>query len=140
MSDTLHLIILILHVLGATILVGTAFISLIIQFKFNRTNEQINILGFIWKVTGPILLIQILTGLYLAFSEWENFGSNPLFWIKMFLIFIVGLTVGIVSNREFKMMKSNNIKDLKSLRIAFIGFLTFATIASIGVILAETAM
>ncbi len=137
--ETLHTIVLILHVLGATVIIGIAFVSLIIQLRPPITHDLVILLDRIWKIAGITIGIQVLTGLYLAMSEWDKVSANPLFWVKIVLVFVVGLTIGLVSRSKFARMKDSDKPIAGDIRLAWLGLLVFAVVASIGVILVEAA-
>lgn len=138
-DNPLHTIVLMTHVLSATILVGVAFVSFIIELKKFTTKETLTLTELIWKVAGPLMGLQILTGIYLAGSEWDKIGSQPYFWIKMVLFFGIGGLVGFINNRRFKLLKDGKQKDWGQTPWGLIGLLTFLTVAALGVLLAENA-
>lgn len=133
----LHTTILVLHVLGATIIIGIAFVTFIIELKKFNSSQILNLTELIWKIAGPTLGVQLLTGLYLASSEWDSIGKSLLFWIKMFLFFVVGSIVGIVNKRRFERMKKNPDQG-HSISWALIGLLAFLAVATLGVLIAES--
>ena len=137
MSESLHTAVLVLHVLGATIIVGIAFVTFIIEVKKFTSSQVLTLTELIWRIAGIVLGVQLLTGLYLAYSEWDQIGKSPLFWIKMFLFFVVGGSVGLINKRHFDAMKKNK-NTSGGMRGAVIGLLTFLTVATLGVLIAES--
>ena len=138
MSDILHTIILIIHVLGACAIIGISFVSLLIQLKPPVTADYLKLLERIWKIAGIALGLQLVTGIYLALSEWDTVGVNPLFWVKMVLFFVAGGIIGSVSRKQFNKLQSG-AEAAADTKLAWIGLITFALVAAIGVIIVETA-
>src|SRR5258708_2120678 len=122
MQETLHTAILVLHVLGATIIIGVAFVTLIIEIKKYTSKQILTLTEFIWKIAGIALGIQMLTGFYLAWSEWDKISKIPYFGIKMFLFFVVGTVVGIVNRNRFKKLQEGTEKETSGIRWSLIGF------------------
>ena len=123
MEDVLHISVLIAHVLGAAIIVGVSFVTLIIELKNYTTDKVLELTEYIWKITGTILGIQILTGLYLAITQWDQIGSSPYFWTKMVLIVVGGFVVGPVNRNRLKQMKE--AKKNKKTSWTYISFLSY---------------
>lgn len=135
----LHTTVLILHVLGATVIIGISFVTLVIELKKYSSHEILVITEFIWKINGILLFVQVVTGLYLAGSEWDKISKIHYFWAKMFLFFVIGTFIGIISRRRLKRMKEGK-KDIRGgSNWAVVGFLTFLLIATLGVLIAESA-
>lgn len=139
MAEAWHTAVLILHVLGAAIIIGVAFVTLIIELKkYLSSKQMMALIEFIWKIAGAALGVQILTGLYLAGSEWDKIGKIPYFWIKMVLFFVLGIVVGIVNQRRFKKLQAGKA-DTGGTKWSLIGLLTFGTIAALGVMITESS-
>src|SRR5512141_2720438 len=102
MQEIIHTAVLIFHVLGATVIVGASIASLIVFAKPGIPRERLLFLGDIWKIAGPAIGIQLLTGIILAGMEWNEFSHNPLFWIKMVLFVASGVTGGRILGERMK--------------------------------------
>ena len=127
-----------LHVAGAALIVGVAFVTLVIELRRSLTKHTLELIEFLWKIAGAALGLQILTGLYLAGNEWEEVGRNGFFWTKLILLFALGGFVGEVNRRRFNRMKTKN-KDMKGGPAwSVVGLLVFLIILILGVIVAET--
>ena len=136
--EAIHTAVLIIHVLGAAIIVGISFVTVLIELKTSLTNKQImSLTEFLWKVATRTLGVQVLTGLYLAISEWDQIGKNHFFWTKMIVFIVLGAIVGGFNHRRFKKLKAGE-PDTYGRKWSTIGFLTFATVAALGVLLAES--
>lgn len=121
MEETLHTIVLILHVIGATLIIGVAFVTFIIELKRYTSKQILEMLELIWKINGLALGLQLLTGFYLAYSEWDEVGHSSYFWIKMALFFGVGSVVGIINKRRFEKLKKNQKETGRGTTWALIG-------------------
>lgn len=137
MSEALHTTVLVIHVLGATLIIGTAFATSIIELKKYSSQETLKLTEFMWKLAGPTMGIQLITGFYLAGSEWGEIRKVSFFWIKMFLFFVVGGMVGYINKKRFASMKKGQ-KQVGSVNWTIIGLLTFMSIAALGVLIAES--
>jgi uncharacterized membrane protein len=135
--ETLHTIVLILHVFGAAIIIGIAFVTLIIEIKKLYEVPVLKLVELMWKAAGVAMGIQLLTGIYLAATEWEEIGKSPYFWIKIVLFFVLGGVVGTINSRRFKQMNAGQKVDGDS-RWAIASLLLFLIIASLGVMIAES--
>lgn len=140
MEEILHTIVLILHVVGASLIIGVAFVTFIVEIKKYASKQVLELVELIWKIAGVGMGVQLLTGLYLAASEWETIGKMQYFWVKMFLFFIVGGTVRVINRRQFKEIQGDQKKRTTNISLALIGLLVFMVIAILGVLIAETAM
>lgn len=133
MENWLHTAILTTHVLGAAIVIGAAFVSLIVQSKKPPVVENLKLTGQVWKLAGFAFGAQILTGLYLSANEWDEFGKNPFLWVKFILIIAAGFLGTLASKNGSKKM------GLSSLQLAWISLLIYLGLAVFGVLLAESA-
>lgn len=141
MSEYIHTTVLILHVIGAIGIVGSSFVSLFVLSKSTIPRENLKLLERIWKLVGPSIGIQLLTGIYLASYEWDEFGRNPLFWTKIILFVLTGVIGGGVVQSRMKagLAQTGDTVTLPGIgRWALASFLIFVAIVSIGVILVES--
>lgn len=140
MLEALHIIVLSLHVLGAAIIIGGVFASLLILVKDRIPRDSLEFVQYLWKFLTPAIGAQILTGIYLASRDWNDFGGNPIFWIKMGLLVVDGFFGGRILGEKIKDSLSKKTKDTKipgAKLIIWKSFLTFLIIATLGVFLAE---
>jgi len=119
----MHTLILVLHVLAATIWTGGHLVlATTILPDVLKTNNPAKLLDFeqgYEKVGMPALVIQIATGLYLAYnflpdlSLWFSFSDHlsTHIGIKLILLFC---TFGLALNEKFRLIpnldKGNNLK------------------------------
>jgi hypothetical protein len=138
-EDTIHTIILILHVFGATCIIGGAFVTFIIEVKKIASKQVLELVEYIWKIVGIAFGVQLITGLYLAGSEWNKISPLPYFWIKMVLFLGIGGMVGFINQRHLKAIKQGKEKPGEGTKWALLGLLTFLIITALGVVIAENA-
>ena len=140
MLEVLHTVVLSLHVLGAAVIVGGIFASLLILVKDRFTKDNLKFLQFLWKFMTPSIGLQILTGIYLASSEWEEFGKNPLLWAKIGLLVVDGFLGGKVLQAKIEAASSKHNKEVEisgAKRLIWLSLIIFITISTLGVFLAE---
>lgn len=92
--DTLHDIVLILHVLGAGVIIGIGVLALAIAKKKTLSPEEITRLQWVGKFGLPASIVQLVTGLYLASADWGTLHSSKIFWTKMIVFVLQGVIAG----------------------------------------------
>jgi len=138
--ELLHTVILAFHVVGACIILGSIFASMIILINEKISNDNLVYLKLLWKFVTLAIGIQILTGIYLASSEWNEFGRSPIFWTKISLLAIDGFFGGKVLGdriRKAEVEKNNFVKITNSKNLILFSFLIFLIISTLGVFLVE---
>lgn len=132
-----HNVVLIIHVVGAGLIVSLAIFSILIQSKKPPVVENLKLLSELWKKVGYVFGTQILTGVYLSGVEWDEFSKNPLLWIKLILIvFVAGL--GSFLARQDK-NKPGETSGRPNPLFPWVVLITYLIIVSLGVLLAESA-
>lgn len=141
MLDITHIILLILHVLGAAIIIGGVFASLLILVKDKISRDNLKFVHYLWRFLTPSIGLQLVTGFLLAAREWDEVGKSHLFWAKIILLVVDGFFGGKVLGERIDRELSKNRKESKipgAKRIIWFSFLLFVLIATLGVILAES--
>ena len=139
--EILHTIILVLHVLGATFIVGSLFVAVFILSKNPVPRANAELLDKILKLVHWAIGIQILTGIYLMGSEWSDFRGNWMLWLKIGLLTLDGLVGGrIIGVRLTEALKSQkgDVDLHESSRLAWLALVIFLTITTLGVLVVET--
>ncbi|MBI5127312.1 hypothetical protein HZA76_02545 [Candidatus Roizmanbacteria bacterium] len=139
MNEIIHTVVLILHVLGTSIIIGGLFASLLILVKEKIAQENLEYLKVLWKFLTLAIGVQIITGIYMVVVEWSEFGKNPLLWLKVGLLVVDGFFGGKTLGDRIKAIteKDRYITISNSRRLIWISLLIFVTIATLGVFLAE---
>lgn len=119
----MHSLILVIHILSATIWTGGhLFLAIGILPKVLKTNNYKMLLDFervYEKVGMPALVIQVLSGLYLAYkmppevSQWVSFDNHISTHIGIKLILLLAtVTLAVIANHRLipNLEKGNNLK------------------------------
>lgn len=141
--EILHLSVLILHVLGATLIIGSIFTLVLMLRAKSFSKESMAFMEVVGRTTGGILIIQLLTGIYLIASESDKMGNNPLVWTKFLLFILAGLLVIPALRNHKKMLGTDGVPSDELVRMwrnnTYLRFGIFLVIAILGVIVAELA-
>lgn len=140
MDNPLHLFVLVLHALGAMVIVGSSFVSVLMLVNRRVPVTHLQLMNRVWTILGPVIGLQVVTGLYLMSSEWADFGHNYWLWLKIILLVSDGLLGGVVIRRQLESVleqPSNSEVNPQSLRThGWVSFMILVTIATIGVLIA----
>lgn len=101
-------LILILHVLGAGLIIGIIFFSVILTFRPHLPPEKLSMLRWIGRFGMAASIWQLLTGIYLTSTEWSEFRDSRLFWVKMGLYVLEGIIAGLLIERRVKHASQEN--------------------------------
>lgn len=86
-------LILILHILGAAVGLGSATISDVLFFKFLRDSKiselEAEVLGTLSQVIWLCLAILVITGIGLYLPDSARLNESPKFLVKMFIVAII---------------------------------------------------
>ncbi len=138
----MHTFVLLLHIIGAGILLGVVLFSLALSIRGSLTLERLKIIKLI-RVFGPFGAgFLVLTGLYLYFTEADQLQENFLFWIKIALFLIDGTLALMVINRKIafalaEQEKGGAVRENKLSFWILINTVFILTIISLGVVIAE---
>jgi hypothetical protein len=132
MFDGIHTLVIAFHVLGACIIIGGLFASLLLLTKPKISAEILEHLALLGWFVSISIGFQIISGLYLAATEWDKFGHSPLLISKVVLLILDGLFGGKVM---FDRIKSG---DLSRRHLIWFSLILFCLIATLGVFLAES--
>ena len=138
--EILNTLILAAHVIGATLIVGSLFVSTLALSSQSIPRTHLELLEKLWKILYGIIGIQIFTGVYLVIVEWDEFRRNPLLWTKVVLLLIDGFIGSQVVGSLVKqsLVTKNTMFELPSAkRAAMISLFIFLLLTTFGVLLAE---
>lgn len=140
MENPFHLLVLVLHALGAMIIIGSSFVSIIMLGRRRIPLANLQLLDRLWMILGPVIGLQIVTGLYLMINEWDEFGHNYWLWLKIALLVVDGFVSGLVIRRQVQTMLAQSAGpevDTRPIRArGWLSFMILLTIATIGVLIA----
>jgi hypothetical protein len=134
---SLHDLVLLLHILGAGVVIGVVFFSLVLAFKKPLDPSWLGVLKFIRRFGTMAVGWEVLTGLYLAFSESDEVFSSKIFWIKMGLIVVDGFLAQAVIGR--KLSEAQSGVDAKGLKLAtLVSALVILLVVTLGFLIANS--
>ncbi|WP_219339978.1 CopD family protein [Spartinivicinus marinus] len=117
----LYGIVLLLHILAATIWTGGHIVLAVVvlpKVLKNRSPEQLLDFESVYEKIGmPALIIQVATGIWLAFNLVPGFSlwfdlSNPVSKVILAKLILLGLTVGFALDARFRVIPSLNSDSL----------------------------
>ncbi|MDE1464626.1 CopD family protein [Spartinivicinus poritis] len=112
---------LLLHILAATIWTGGHIVLAVVvlpKVLKNRSPEQLLDFESVYEKIGmPALIIQVATGIWLAFNLVPKFSlwfdlSNPVSKVILAKLTLLGLTVGFALDARFRVIPSLNSDSL----------------------------
>lgn len=122
----MHTLFLVLHVLAATIWIGGHLIlAIVVLPKILKTKNIKALTEFeenFEKIGIPALVIQVITGIYLAYSllpnvsEWFSFSNHTSTHIGIKLILLI-ITILLALDARFRLIPNLSEKNLTSLTI-----------------------
>lgn len=135
-----HLILLILHVLGAGVVIGIVVLALVAVIKPPVTAQAMDRLHFVSRFGMGASIWQFLTGLIMSIQDWDEFRGNRLFWTKIILYVVEGALASRLLARQSRQTyeqtlngqttKGNRLRTTLSVHAGLI-----VAIAVIGVVL-----
>lgn len=105
---TLHTILLVLHVLGASLVLGSVVFALFFLLRRPFLDVSRQWMVFAWYVAEVAIGAQLVTGLYLFLSERSEFENNHLFWTKLTLYILAGAISGGYIKRQLQHLDAAN--------------------------------
>src|SRR3972149_7792733 len=105
----MHMLFVILHIIGAGVLIGVVIFSVLLNIKEGISEERLKIFQMV-RTTGTFAAAWLLaTGLVLYFQEAEELKNNVLFWAKMGLFVVDGLIAVLIIDRKLKKSSVRNL-------------------------------
>jgi hypothetical protein len=97
-----HTFLLILHVLGAGIVIGVAALAFAAVVKPPFTQISLDRMAFVGRFGMWGSIWQFLSGAALMGLEWEELGRSPLIWTKIVLWAVEGFLASTIVSRQVK--------------------------------------
>ncbi len=141
--EQLHTLVLIVHVLGATLIVGSVFVSALMLSAEPVPRANATFLVRLWSVLHWAIWAQLASGLVLVAGEWESFRHSWLLLVKIILLTLDGVVGGRILGIRLAAALDKQSGDISlgaTARNAWLSFILFALIAMIGVLLVEQGM
>lgn len=139
-TSMFHIIVLILHVLGAGVVLGVVFFSVIAVIKPAVVAEQLDRLHFVGRFGMWASGWQFVTGVILYLQEPDELQENKIFWVKLGLYVVEGLFASIVLNRQLKKLQTGDqatIAPGKLTGVLIVHALLIGAIIVLGVLIVE---
>lgn len=83
---TPHRLALLIHLLGAAVVLGIVFFSLALAMGKPLDEVRLKAIQIIRRFGIYAMGVTVLAGLYLAYGDWSELKGDKLFWIKLALI------------------------------------------------------
>lgn len=137
----MEITLLILHILGAGLLIGLVVITTIIVFMRDLSDGMLRtLLKVRWLgLAGSVW--QLVTGGALYYLEREELNDSKIFWTKLGLYVLEGIIISLVIDRKIKRERASGsdvVAATKKLRFAFLFHaLLIIAIVILGVLLAN---
>ena len=112
-QPTMHLFVLILHVIGAGIFVGAVAVAAYVTFRSPLYSDRIQLLKPLQVIVPLATYTQLATGTYLFLTNLEHFVYSELFWLKMILYATDGLLATFILKKrvEADLAQEGGIKN-----------------------------
>ena len=137
----MHLLFLILHILGAGVLIGVVVFSVILNIQGTLTSERLKIFQIIRNTGTYAAVVMVITGLVLYFQEPEEFKDNILFWVKIGLFVLDGIIAVLIIDRKVKNAiadQTGKSKSTSNMTIwVLVNLVIIFTIVALGVLIVE---
>lgn len=136
---TIEQLILLLHILGAGVLIGVVFFSLMLTIKKPVTPEKLKMVSYIMKFGLYGSAWQLLTGLGLMYYNWADIKSLWIFWLKLGLYVLLGpISTQVIKVKVNKALAENDQAVADSLSVyTWMMVLIVVAIVTIGFLLVE---
>lgn len=103
----LHIPLLVLHVVGAGVIIGTTVYLFFLSRQKQTREYMLEQLQTMRTVIRLGLASQIITGLALFFLEREELENNLIFWLKMIVFLFYGWLVNQVIEKNIREQKTS---------------------------------
>ena len=129
---------LLLHVIGASILLGTSITAVYFVFVKTLTKDMMKFISMIKSLVPGAAIAQLITGLILFMGDRKEFEGVWQFSLKLALFIVSGVLGSVILRRKertFREGNDGNTKILKILMVLDVSILL--AISTIGVWLVE---
>lgn len=134
----MKLFILILHVLGASILLGTSITAMYVVFVKTLTKDIMKFITLIKSLVPTAAIAQLITGMMLFMADKKEFESAWQFSLKLVLYIASGVLGGVILKKKSLTYTEGNSEHAADLKwLVSIDLLLLLAISGIGVWLVE---
>src|SRR3989344_1481674 len=136
----IHTIVLVLHVIGAGLMLGTVFFAFIIALKKVLDPSKLSLLKniFVFGTIGAIW--QTITGIILYFQEKDEFEDSKIFLVKIVLFILDGIVALLIIDRRIKAIEAKSKGEInleKTYLWNLLSLLIIVSVITLGVFLTE---
>lgn len=132
-----HTLVLILHVLGAGVIIGIVFFSLVVALHPRVWSAMaLDRLHFVGKFGIWASMWMFVTGLVLAFQDWDTLRTSWVFWGKMATYIVEGTFAGLLITHTVMRARAE-LRPRGLGTIMLVHALLILLIVSLGVMLME---
>ncbi len=96
----MHILLLILHVLGAGVLIGVVVFAFAAVVRPPLNQQALDRLGYVFAFGMWASAAQLVTGVLLITQELDELGHSPLIWTKVGLWVIEGVLAGAIIKKQ----------------------------------------
>jgi|SRR3989344_4221466 len=130
---TLFRFALLVHLISASVVMGIVFFSLVFSVSKPLDEVKLKAISFIRNFGLYAMGLTVIAGVYMAYRNWDELNSSPIFWTKIILI---GLDYFIAVRLIHAKVASGLSGDLNSTRgltvLTWSSFIAFIAIFTIG--------
>lgn len=101
-----HEFTVLLHILGAAVLIGVVFFSLTLSIEKPLTTERLRMIKYLRPFGMYAAIWELITGIHLASADWDAFNHNPIFWSKMVLFLVDGVLAERIIKRKIELLEA----------------------------------
>lgn len=134
----MKLFILVLHVLGASILLGTSVTAVYFVFVKTLTKDMMKFITMIKSLVPAAAIAQLVTGMMLFMADKKEFEGLWPFSLKLVLYIVSGVLGGVMLKKKSLTFTEGNSEHAKTLKILMVvDVAILLAISGIGVWLVE---
>ena len=112
----MKLFILVLHVIGASILLGTSITAVYFVFVHTLTKDMMKFITMVRSLVPTAVVAQLITGMLLFMGERKEFEGVWQFSLKLVLYLMSGVLGGIILKRKSLTYREGNEAHTKALK------------------------
>ena len=112
----MKLFILVLHVIGASILLGTSITAVYFVFVHTLTRDMMKFITMVRSLVPTAVVAQLITGMLLFMGERKEFEGVWQFSLKLVLYLMSGVLGGIILKRKSLTYREGNEAHTKALK------------------------
>ncbi len=134
----MKLFILILHVVGASVLLGTSITAIYIVFVKTLTKDMMKFISMVKSLVPAAAIAQLITGMMLFMAERKEFEGLWQFSLKLTLYVISGVLGGVILKKKMLTYREGNADHVTALKwLMIVDVVLLLVISGLGVWIVE---